>query len=293
MTREDIRFNSNGLQCAGWFYRAIGGGRRPCVVMAHGLGGIKEMRLDAFAECFAAAGYHVLVFDYRYFGGSEGEPRQLLHIRSQHQDWRAAVAHARSLPEIDAGRIVLWGSSLSGGHVIATASRDTRIAAVIAQVPHLSGIASLRLAGWKAAVTLTGHALYDRLRQLLGLSPHYVLSSAEPGKQALMNVAGASAGYLKLVPHGVRFDRRVAARFALTIGFYSPGRSLPKLGMPSLIQVGLNDTVTPAAPAIALCRRSPVAVLKRYPAGHFEPYVDPLFRTIVDDQLDFLKRRVG
>jgi alpha/beta superfamily hydrolase len=32
------------------------------------------MRLDAYAEAFAEAGYHALVFDYRHFGDSEGEP---------------------------------------------------------------------------------------------------------------------------------------------------------------------------------------------------------------------------
>ncbi|MGI5132359.1 hypothetical protein ACQEVB_36525 [Pseudonocardia sp. CA-107938] len=36
--------------------------------MAHGLGGIRQMRLDAYAERFAAAGYACLVSDYRHFG---------------------------------------------------------------------------------------------------------------------------------------------------------------------------------------------------------------------------------
>lgn len=48
------------------------------LVMAHGLGGVRQMRLDAFAERFSSAGYRCLVFDYRHFGASAGEPRQLL-----------------------------------------------------------------------------------------------------------------------------------------------------------------------------------------------------------------------
>ena len=47
-------------------------------VMAHGLGGVRQMRLDAFAERFSSAGYRCLVFDYRHFGAGAGEPRQLL-----------------------------------------------------------------------------------------------------------------------------------------------------------------------------------------------------------------------
>lgn len=291
MARKDICFNSHGVQCAGWFYRAEAQGDRPCVVMAHGLGGIKEMRLDAYAERFAAAGYNVLVFDYRYFGASGGEPRQLLDIRSQLQDWTAAIEHARGLPGVDPQAIVLWGSSLSGGHVIAVAAGDARIAAVIAQVPHLSGIASMRVAGPSAIAALTLHGVYDLLRRGIGMRPHYVLSSAEPGQRALMNAPGESAGYLNLVPEGTYFDRRVAAGFALRIAWYSPGRALPKLPMPSLIQVGLNDVTTPAGPAIALCRRAPKATIKKYSAGHFQPYVEPLFATVIQDQLDFLQRR--
>ena len=109
--------------------------------MAHGLAGVKEMRLDAYAERFAAAGYHVLVFDYRHFGASQGRPRQLLDIRRQHEDWGAAVSYARARPEVDADRIVLWGTSLSGGHVLAVAGR-VGAAAVISQVPHVDGLAS-------------------------------------------------------------------------------------------------------------------------------------------------------
>ena len=50
---------------------------------AHGLAGVKEMRLDAYAERFCAAGLACLVFDYRHFGESAGEPRQLLDIQRQ------------------------------------------------------------------------------------------------------------------------------------------------------------------------------------------------------------------
>ena len=107
--------------------------------MAHGFSGVREQRLDAYAERFAQAGMAVLVFDYRHFGASEGEPRQLLSIARQLEDWRAAVAHARSLEGIDTKRIALWGSSFSGGHVIATAAKDPDVAAVVSQAPYTDG----------------------------------------------------------------------------------------------------------------------------------------------------------
>lgn len=51
---------------AAWLYRPAGNGDPPLLVMAHGLGAVRTMRLDAYAERFSAAGYACLVFDYRY-----------------------------------------------------------------------------------------------------------------------------------------------------------------------------------------------------------------------------------
>ena len=145
--RRDVWFDSGADRCHAWFYLPAGASPEtpvPVIVMAHGLGAVKALRLSAYADRFLAAGYACLVFDYRYFGDSEGAPRELLSIRSQRQDWRAAVAFARTLPEVDANRVVVWGTSFAGGHVVATAARDPRIAAAIAQCPFLDGIASVR-----------------------------------------------------------------------------------------------------------------------------------------------------
>jgi fermentation-respiration switch protein FrsA (DUF1100 family) len=85
------------------------------VVLGHGLGTVKEMRLDAYAERSAAAGYVCLVFDYPHFGSSGGEPRQLLDIKRQLDDWRAAVRFVRALEAVDADRVADFGSSFGGG----------------------------------------------------------------------------------------------------------------------------------------------------------------------------------
>lgn len=288
----DLQFDSQGEACAAWFYQPAGEGPRPVVVMAHGLGAIKEMRLDAYAQAFAEAGYACLVFDYRHFGESGGQPRQLLDIKKQHQDWQAAVAFARRQACVDAQRVILWGTSLSGGHVLEVAAKDSGIAAVIAQVPHLSGTASLKMLSLAKILSLTLHGSYDSLRGLLGLSPHYILSSGEPGDAAIMTAPGESAGYLSLLPEGRAFDRRIAARFASTVGLYSPIKALPKLQMPVLIQVGHEDKTTPPGPAIAAAPRHSNVALLAYQTGHFQPYIEPLFSRVVGDQLAFLRREV-
>ena len=167
MSRVDVRFASGPGWCAGWWYEPESASTPgPVVIMAHGLGAVKEMRLDAYAERFAAEGYRVLVFDYRHFGESDGEPRGLLDIQRQLDDWAAALHHVRSLPQVDRRRIVLWGTSFGGGHVIEAASRDGEVAAVISQGPFTDGFASMRTVGPRSLVRLTVLGVRDALRGL-------------------------------------------------------------------------------------------------------------------------------
>ncbi len=291
--RKDIQFNSDGTVCSAWFYTGYESGDkpRPCVVMAHGMGGTRDLRLDAYAEKFAAAGYHVVVFDYRYFGASEGTPRQLVSVKKQIEDWRSAIFHARKLPQVDAAKVVLWGSSFSGGHVIQLAAEDSRIAAVISQVPHWDGIATLLSMSPTAIARLTAHGLVDAARSVLGLAPHYVAAIGEPGELGLMTAAGEKAGYLNLVPESVEFDQRIAARIALTVPLYSPGHKLRRLKIPVLVQVATNDVTTPPKPVIKACEHASNVTLKKYPVGHFDPYVEPAFSAIIKDQLSFLSQQ--
>jgi fermentation-respiration switch protein FrsA (DUF1100 family) len=136
----------------------------PVVVMAHGMGAQKDFKLQDFAEKFIAEDMAVFLFDYRSFGKSDGEPRQLVDPFHHLKDWRAAVKHVRKLEEIDASRIALWGSSFSGGHVIATAASDNDIAAVISQIPFVSGLSSLRLKSLPDIFLATIYGMYDLLR---------------------------------------------------------------------------------------------------------------------------------
>jgi uncharacterized protein len=140
--KRDIQFNSQGVNCAGWFYlpdETEDGSKYPAIVMAHGFSATKEMCLSNFAERFVEAGFGVLVFDYRYMGESEGKPRSQLFPHQQHQDYRNGISWIRQQPEIDPDWVGVWGSSYSGGHVLHLAATDRRIKAVVAQVPLVNG----------------------------------------------------------------------------------------------------------------------------------------------------------
>src|SRR4028119_2484400 len=140
--RQDVTFSSNGMSCAGWLYVPEDlqeGEERPTIIMAHGFSAVKEMYLANFAEKFEEAGFVVLVFDYRYFGDSEGEPRGRLIPAEQHEDYKNAITWISHRAEVDPDRIGIWGSSYSGGHVLYLASFDKRIKAAVAQVPLVNG----------------------------------------------------------------------------------------------------------------------------------------------------------
>src|SRR6266508_954908 len=109
-TRLDVAFPSSGDECRAWLFLPDAE-RPPLVILGHGLGATREYGLEPFARRFADAGIAALVFTYRHFGDSGGQPRQLLDIERQLGDWAAALAYARSLDGIDRDRIALWGTS--------------------------------------------------------------------------------------------------------------------------------------------------------------------------------------
>ncbi len=136
--RQDVKIKSQGLDLAAWFYlpkKASGSGKRPAIVMAHGWSAVKEMYLDKFAERFAEAGFAVVVFDYRSFGGSQGEPRGNIVWYEQLEDYRNAITWVSQRTEVDPARIGIWGTSYSGAHVLHLAAFDKRVRAVVSQMP--------------------------------------------------------------------------------------------------------------------------------------------------------------
>lgn len=293
--RQDIQFISNGVTCRGWFYKSTmaQAEKAPCVVLAHGFCGVKELRLDAYAERFAEAGYHALVFDYRHFGSSDGEPRQILDITKQHQDWVSAVRFARSLPTVDPKKIILWGTSFSGGHVLAIASKDKQIAAVISQVPHINGFATAMAVGFVNNIRLGFAGFKDVLRMLFGLSPYYIPAFGRPGDLAAMTAKGEYEASRGLFPETGQFNENVAARIFLSFAGYSPGKYASKVTAPLLVQVGIKDVTTPSAPTIKAAEKAPRGELITYDLGHFDVYVQPDFERTIGDQLAFLKKHIG
>ena len=94
--------------------------------------------------------------------------------------------------------------------------------------------------------------------------------------------------HLDLVPDDVEFQNRLAARFMLKVGLYSPGKKLADLDAPVLVQVGLRDETTPPDAAITAGNRARNGTVATYDVGHFGPYTGEWFETFVAEQIAFL-----
>jgi pimeloyl-ACP methyl ester carboxylesterase len=292
---KDISFSSHGIRCAAWHIPAgsgalAGTAGRPCVVMANGFGGTRDTGLLAYAEPFADAGIGAFVFDYRGYGDSEGIPRQDVSFRRQRQDYHAAIAAARHLPGVDPDRIALWGTSYSGGHVVAVAAQDQRVAAVVSMNPATDGLATLaqiaRYAGLGQLARATGHGLRDVARAVTKRAPHHVPVVGRPGSMALISTPGAEQAYTSMA--GPPWRNEVCAPTALEVGFNRPTTFAGRVACPVLVQVGANDRVAPPAAARRTAKKALHAQLREYPVDHFDFYAGPWQERALADQLDFL-----
>ena len=292
--QTEVTFDSGGVACAATLYRPRGvGASLPCVVMAHGTAGTRDLGLPAYAARFAAAGLAVLLFDYRYFGASDGQPRQLIDIPGQLADYRAAIRFARGLADVDPARIALWGTSLSGGHVLVVAATDPRIAAVVAQVP-FAGVEFGRSSPRSGAATLRllAAALRDALGGLLRRPPHLIPLVAAPGTVAAFTDPAARAALATLAAGAPSWRNAFAARAIFALLRYRPGEFADRLAMPLLVCIAEQDTAGSVALAVRAAERAPRGTLRRHPVGHFAVYLGAVRDRLIADETAFLRAQL-
>src|SRR5205085_1635834 len=94
-SRATVRIpTASGDELEAWLYLPERGGPHPAVVMAHGIGAIKAGGLAPFAERFCSEGFAAIVFDYRQWGGSSGQPREELSFPRQLEDYGTVIGWA-------------------------------------------------------------------------------------------------------------------------------------------------------------------------------------------------------
>ena len=290
-----MRIPVGGTELAAWLYQPTSPAADgvPCVVMAHGFTGVRDMQLERPAERFASAGFAALVFDYRHFGDSGGDPRQVLDIREQYEDWDAAIAFAEQLEWVDRTQIALWGTSFCGGHVIDAAVRHPEVAAVVAQAPFVDGLSQLLRTPPATGLRLTFDGIRDELRRFRGRPPLLVPVSAPRGGYAVLSDPHVWASIPVVVPADSTWRNEVAARIALRLGLHRPGLHAGRMKCPLLVQVLDGETVLSKRAAERAAERSPRGELRHYGGlNHFDVYVGEGFERLVADQLVFLERNL-
>lgn len=133
------------------------GEKRPTVLLCHGWGGPKSHLNSTYAPHFCNAGLIACTFDYRGWFESDArlitmdaqpeadadgyiqvrakKVRDIVDPIDQNRDIHSVIDYLLGLPEADRTRFGLWGSSFGGGHVVHVAGYDSRIKAVVSQVP--------------------------------------------------------------------------------------------------------------------------------------------------------------
>jgi pimeloyl-ACP methyl ester carboxylesterase len=285
-------FTSEGVGCSGDLYLPAGVHRPPVVMMAHGFGAERAFGLPPFAERFAQRGLAAYLFDYRGFGDSEGEPRNYVDPRRHLVDWQAAVAHVRTLHEVDGSRLALWGTSFSSGHVLVTAARDPKIMAVVAQVPYVDPLGLWCWSDPGYVARGLAHGLWDLLRAAAGLPPHTVKIAGRPGEFAVLNTPETWPGFQTILPEGADWDNRCPARIVVTTLLYRPASSVAGIRCPALIMAAEHDSIVSLRSVERAANRIPQASTIVLPLGHFDIYTGKAFEAAVEMQADFLERHL-
>lgn len=290
MEVSDSDFEVGGVRCAGTLYtpddssEADGG----VVVLAHGFGGTREMRLQAYAERFVDRGLSAFVFDYRGWGDSDGEPRDVLRPRRQLEDWRAAVDHVR-----DTGydRVGLWGTSLSGGHVVSVAA-DVEVDAVVAQVPFADGRANvfhaLRQNGVAYGLRAGASALLDVGRNITTGDRLYVPVVRPMDEFSVLRSPSAWKGYLEIADDVEDWDNRVAASILLSLAGYRPVEHADDVDAPVFVVQATEDDLIPQSSVDRLIEQLPDVEVLQLDVGHFDVYSGEEFEEVVEAESDFL-----
>jgi len=283
---------ASGDMIEAWVYLPEGSGPHPAVVMAHGIGAIKAGGLVPFAERFRDEGFVAIAFDYRNFGGSGGQPREVLSVPRQLADYSSVIGWAVEQAYIDPRQVIVWGTSFAGMHVVELAVSDTRLAGAIAQAPLTDGLAAAQMAPPKNGVRLFGLALLDLLGSLFGRQPIYIPGHGKPGELSIGATPDGLFGERLMTPKdGTQWHNRVAARSLLSFSWRRPVRRAASVRVPLLLVVPQADSIAPVPAALKVARRAPRAELFRSVGGHYDVYEGgAAFDDVLRTEVEFLHR---
>jgi len=299
-TRTTEHFEVKGTTLEAWLYLPKNAYKPPVVILAHGLGSQKEHKLADYAEIFVKRGIAVFVFDYRHYGGSNGDPRHTTIISQRIEDWNGAINHVGKLSEVNSRKIALWGTSLSGGHVVSVAAshgarKNSNITAIVAQVPLADGLEHFYEALTLRGARLTALALKDLVLSFFGYS-HYIkihASSEDEGLALLLLDKEEEKRWQALTggsSHG--WENRVPARVGIDCLLYRPINQADQVKVPALVILAEKDTECSPSSVQALAGKIPQATIVRRDTTHLGIYQGKEFEEVSQITADFLVKHL-
>ena len=153
---------SDGERLGGWWIAARGDECLGHVLLCHGnAGNIGDRVLHA--ELLTAAGFDVLLFDYRGYGTSSGRPSE----QGTYRDGRAALRWLENEPDVDPARVFYLGESLGGAVALELALGHPPAGLVLLSA--FTSVRDMARRHYRAIPTAVVPDAYPSLRLIAGL----------------------------------------------------------------------------------------------------------------------------
>ena len=295
--RKDITFDSKGLKCRGWLYTPddIDTNQKvPTIIMAHGVSAVKEQALPGYAERFAEAGFVTLLFDYRFFGSSDGEPRCQLFPLEMVEDYRNAITWVCEQTNVDADRIGVWGTSFSGGLATYIGTFDKRVKAVVAQVPSLTNAESRRSTDPAKWDSVGAFLLEDRIARYRTRAVNYMKVVAPEGEPCILPGAESYEAFMELKTNAPNWRNEVTLESLEKVREFDPVSLIHLMAPTALLVIAAEQDSLISLDAVmaAYERATNPKELIVHPIKHFDIYKDPWLTTAANDAIAWFKQHL-
>ncbi|CAI8791895.1 Uncharacterized 31.7 kDa protein in traX-finO intergenic region [Pseudomonas serboccidentalis] len=287
MTRyQYVEIPNPPLTLAGRIYRGSAVYPAPVVILCHGFCGIQEILLPAFAQAFADAGFCAVTFDYRGFGGSEGEPGRLVPA-AQVEDVLAVIEWVKRQPQFDAERIGLWGTSLGGCHAISAAAGNTDVKCVVSQLPFADGES-----------LITGEMGEDEKQKFLSSLEAMQQKKEATGRELfvpipkVMSDSESRAFFNKHKDDFPQLNVKIPYLTVREMLNYKPINAAGRVTQPTLVVAAELDEVNPPSQALelyeALAGDKDFYLVSQ--AKHYDLYEGKVFSEVISRQVEWFRR---
>ena len=280
--KKPVSFYSEGCRLVGDVYDPDDlrpGDRRAGIVLCHGYTGVKDIYLPENARVLNAAGYVAMTFDYKGWGDSAG-PRSRLAPYSRVADVQAALTFLGTLPEVDAERLGIYGTSYGGATVVWVGAIDARVTCVVSVVGIGNG------ARWMRSVRrpdewsdLLERSRRDRIKRVLDGESEFVNREEIllPDRQSAELAAVARRNNPAAV-------NRIPLEYVDETAQFHPEWVVDKIApRPILFITTDDDRLVPPEESVQLYARAGepkrLVTLKGY--GHYEVYAEPAFGEVM------------